>query len=67
MLPRFQKYLNPQARTKKMVNSVFFHACPSRLVSGIDDTSFYISLKSLGFYLSRMVVKFSLTCIFQHV
>ena len=31
------------------------------------DTSFHISLNSLGFYLSRMLVKSSLSCIFQHV
>ena len=30
-------------------------------------TSFQISLNSLGFYLSRMLVEFFLTCIFQHV
>ena len=30
-------------------------------------TSFHISLNSLGFYLSRMLVEFSLICIFQHV
>ena len=31
------------------------------------DTSFHIFLNPLGFYLSRMLVEFSLTCIFQHV
>ena len=33
----------------------------------ISNASFYISLNSLGFYLSRMVVKFSLNWIFQLV
>ena len=35
MFPHFQKYLNPQVRTNKLVNSVFYHPCPSRLASGI--------------------------------
>ena len=60
-----QKYLNPQIRTNKLVNSIFYHPCPSRLASG--DTSFHISLNSLGFYISRMFAEFSLPCIFQPV
>ena len=35
MFPHFQKYLNPLVRTKKLVNSVFYHPCLSRLASGI--------------------------------
>ena len=35
MYPHFQKYLNPQVRTNKLVNSVFYHPCPSRLASVI--------------------------------
>ena len=31
------------------------------------DTTFFISLNSLGIYLSIMLFEFSLTCIFQHV
>ena len=33
IFPHFQKYLNPQVRTKTLVNSVFYHTCPSRLAS----------------------------------
>ena len=33
IFPHFQKYLNPQFRTKKLVNSVFYHPCSSRLAS----------------------------------
>ena len=33
IFPHFQKYLNPQVRTKKLVNNVFYHPCPSRLAS----------------------------------
>ena len=35
MFSSFQKYLNPQVRTNKLVNSVVYHPCPSRLASGI--------------------------------
>ena len=35
LFPLFQKYLNPQVRTSKLVNSVVYHPCPSRLASGI--------------------------------
>ena len=62
--PHIQKYLNSQVRTIKLVNSVFCHPCPSRLASGIHPSYFF---KLLRFYLTRMLVKFSLTCIFQHV
>ena len=57
----FQEYLNPLVRTNKLVNSLFYHPFPSRLASGL------YSLNSLVFNLSRMLVEFSLTCIFQHV
>ena len=33
IFPHFQKYLNPQVTTKKLVNSVSYHSCPSRLAS----------------------------------
>ena len=33
----------------------------------LGDTSFYISLNYLGFYLSRILVEFSLSCKFQDV
>ena len=64
MFPLFQKYLNPQVRSNKLVNSVVYHSCSSWLASGIHP---FIFLKSLGFYLSRMLVEFSLTCTFHHV
>ena len=35
MFPHFQKYLNPLVRAKKLLNSVFYHSCLSRLASGI--------------------------------
>ena len=57
----FQEYLNPLVRTNKLVNSLFYHPFPSRLASGL------YSLSPLAFYFSRMLVEFSLTCIFQHV
>ena len=55
-------FLKLQVRTNKLVNSVVYHPCPSRLASG-RGTSFHIALNSLGFYLSRMLVEFSLTCV----
>ena len=61
----FSKISKPQIRTNKLVNSVFYHPCPSRLASGMHP--FHISLNTSGFYLSRMLAEFSLTCIFQHV
>ena len=41
MFPLFQKYLNPQVRTNKLVNSVVYHPCPSRLASGIHPYFFF--------------------------
>ena len=35
MFPYFRKYINPQVRNNKLVNSVFCHLWPSRLTSGI--------------------------------
>ena len=60
-----QKYLNPEVRNNKLVNGVslptlFFKISPT-------DTSFHISLNSLGVYLSRMLAEFSMTFIFHHV
>ena len=62
MFPLFQKYLNTQVRTNKLVNSVVYHLCPSILTSWIHPYSFKL-LRVLS--LSRMLVQFSLTCIFQ--
>ena len=64
MFPHFQKYLNPQVRTNKLVNSVVYHLCLSILASGIHPYFFKL-LRVLS--LSRMPVQFSLTCIFHHV
>ena len=46
--PHFKKYLNPLVRTKKLVNSVFYHPCHSRLASGTH-LFIYISLTPSGF------------------
>ena len=35
MFSFFQKYLNPQVRAKKLVDSVVYHTCPSGLASRI--------------------------------
>ena len=29
-----QKYLNPQVKTNKLVNSIFYHLCSLRLAAG---------------------------------
>ena len=50
MSPLFQKYLNLHVRTKKLVNSVVYHPCLSRLVSGIHAYSYFFKMP--GFYLS---------------
>ena len=55
MSPLFQKYLNPQVRTNKLVNSIVYHPCPSRLYShGYILSSFFKILRVLS--LSRMLV-----------
>ena len=41
----FQKYLKPKVRTTKLVNSVVYHPCSSRLASGIHP----FSLNSISF------------------
>ena len=64
MFPIFQKYLNPQVRTNKLVNSVVYHPCPLKLASGMHPYFFKL-LRVLS--LSRMLVELSLTCIFHHV
>ena len=48
MFPHFQKYLNPQVRTKKLVNSVFYHPYSSRLASGIPFLYFFKLLRVLS-------------------
>ena len=51
-----QKYLNPQVRTNKLIKC-FYHPSTSHLTLSFKiihrNTWFYISLNSLGFYLSR--------------
>ena len=62
----FSKISKPTGQNQKtgkqcFLPPLFFKIC-------LRDTSFYISLNSLGFfYLFRMLVEFSVTCIFQHV
>ena len=56
MFPLFQKYLNPQVRNSKLVDSVVYHSCPSRLALGKDPYFFKI-LRVLS--LSRMLVECS--------
>ena len=50
MFPLFQKYINSQVRTNKMVNILSY---------------FFKLLRPLS--LSRMLVEFSLACIFNHL
>ena len=64
MCPLFQKYFNPQVRSNKLVNSVVYHLWPSILASGIHPCLSRL-LRILS--RSRMLVQFSLTCIFHHV
>ena len=63
MFPLFQKYLNPQVRANKMVNSVVYHPCPSKLGSRIHTFIFLNSFRAL----SKILVEFPLTFIFHHV
>ena len=56
MFPLFQKYLNSQVRTNKLVNSIVYHPFPSRLASGIHP--YFLNLLGVLF-LSRMLVEFS--------
>ena len=62
MLRLFQKYLSPQVTT--------INCClpPLPFKFSLSDTFFYIFFKLLrALFLSRMLVEFSLTCIFHHV
>ena len=65
MFPPFQKYLNPQVRNRKLVNSVVYCLFPSRLGSMIHPFIFFRPLRVLS--LTRMLVKFSLTYILHHL
>ena len=65
IFPHFPKYLNPQIRTIKLVNKAFYHLCSLRLASqGYIFLNFFKLLRVLSL---RMLVEFSLTCIFQYV
>ena len=64
IFPPFQKYLNPQVRINKLVNSVVYHPCPSILAWGINP--YFFKLCSV-LSLTRMLVEFSLTFILYHV
>ena len=57
--PQCTLFLDPQVRTNKLVNCL----PPMFFKISLKDTSFHISLNCLGFYLSRMFVQFSLTCV----
>ena len=46
MFPFFQKYLNPHVTTNKMVNSVLYHPCSSRLASRIHLSYFFKLLRA---------------------
>ena len=65
IFPHFPKYLNSQVRTRKFVKSVFYHPCPLRLAS--EGYIFLYFFKLLRVLSLRMLIEFSLTCIFQHV
>ena len=58
----FQKYLNPQVRAKKMVNSVVYHPCPSRLAWRIHPFIFlqtpqgFISLQNVSWIFSNLYI-----------
>ena len=60
IFPLFQKYLNSQVRTKKVVNS----AVLQDQAQGYILSYFFRLFRVLS--LSRMLVKFSLTCTFHH-
>ena len=65
MFPQFQKYLNPQVRNNKLVSSVFTTLVLQDQPQGYILSYFFKLVRVLA--LSRMLVEFSLTCIFQHV
>ena len=65
IFPHFPKYLNPQVRTRKLVKSFFYHPCPLKLAS--EGYIFLYFFKLLRVFSLRMLIEFSLTCIFQHV
>ena len=66
VVPSFSKISQPQVKLKKMVSSVFYNPCPSRLASRVNILShFFKFLRSL--YLSRMILEFSITCVFYYV
>ena len=68
MFPHFQKYRNPQVlfgSNRKIGKQCFLPPLSFKII--LNDTSFYISLNSLGFCLSRMLFEFSLICVFQHM
>ena len=61
----FSKICKPTDQNQKIGKQYF--SPPLSFKTSFRNASFYISLNSLGFYLHRMVVKFSLNCIFQPV
>ena len=70
MFPHFQKYLNLQVRTKKLVNSVVYHTCPSRLVSRVHPFIFFklagvVSLSRIRWIFSDLYIPPCVGKIFQ--
>ena len=71
MFPLFKKYLNPQVRTNKLVNSVIvYHSCPSRLASGyilisLNFLVLYISLQNACWIFSDLYIPLCVGKIFQ--
>ena len=62
VFPIFQKYLNPQVRNNKMAFPILaLQNQPQRYILSY----FFKLLRALSFY--RILVEFSLTCIFHHV
>ena len=61
-VPSFSKISKPTGKNQKIGKQCFLPPLSFKLASGI-----HPFINSLGFYLSRMLVEFSLICIFQHV
>ena len=65
-VPFFSKISQPHVTTNKMINSVVYHLCSSQdYPQGYILSYFFKLLRALP--LSRILVEFSLTCIFHHV
>ena len=72
MFPLFQKYLNPQVRANKLVNSFVYHPCPSILASSIHPYPYvfkllkgFISLQHACWILSDLYIPSRMGKLFQ--